>query len=154
MPLHVEFALDDAQDPSIGPDDEGGSLAGKRTETPDTKSLGNLAVGVREQGKIEGVFFVEGFLPIHRISADPRALGTKFSKLGRQIAKVTAFDRSPRCHRLGIEKQDKWPRSKKLAQSNRVSILIGGNKVPHCIFGFHQDSPSLGPESARKHRKK
>jgi hypothetical protein len=83
-------------------------------------------------------------LPIHRISADPRALGTKFRELGRQITKVTAFDRSPGRHRLGIKEEDQRPSSKKFAQSNSISILINGNEVVHNIFGFHSVSPSKG----------
>ena len=68
--------------------------------------LRHAPVRIGEQGESEFVLVVEGLLPIHRIGADPRALGAEFAELGRQVTEMAAFDRSTRRHRLGVEEED------------------------------------------------
>jgi len=57
-------------------------------------------------------------LPIHRIGADPYALGTELFELTGQITKVTALDRSTSSHRFGIEEKDHGPVFDQLAQAD------------------------------------
>lgn len=109
MTRHVELAIDDAQDLAVCSNHKSCALVRQESESPDAEDLGDLAIGVRQKREAEIVLFVEGFLPIHRIGADPYALGTEFLELARQIAKVTTFDRSTRGHRLRIEEEDEWP---------------------------------------------
>ena len=78
MAGHVEFAVDDAQNLAVRTDHEAGAFAGQWAESFDAKEFGDLSIGVREKRETEVVLFVEGLLPIHRIGADPYALGTEF----------------------------------------------------------------------------
>jgi hypothetical protein len=43
-------------------------------------------------------------LPTHRVGADPHARCGEFGELRREVAKVTALDRSTRGHGLWVEK--------------------------------------------------
>ena len=75
MPVHVELRMNGTEEPAIRADHEGGTFAGQRPETLHTKEFGDFSVRVGEQGETKVVLLVECFLPIHRIGADPYALG-------------------------------------------------------------------------------
>jgi len=124
VPRHVEFAVDDAEDLAVRSDDKGGALARQGAEALHAKQLGDLAVGIREKWEAEVIFLIEGLLPIHRIGADPHALGTEFRELAGQIAKVTAFNRSTRRHGLGIEEEDEGAVLEKAAQPDCLPVLV------------------------------
>ncbi len=109
MSVHVQLTRERTNQALIRVDHESRTLAGQRTEALDSELLRDLPVGIGEQRKVEAVLLVEGFLPIHRIGADPYALGTERCELARQIAKVTAFLRSARRHRFRVKEQDDRP---------------------------------------------
>ena len=137
MPVHIELGMNGAEEPTIRADHEGGTLARQRSETLHAKQLGDLSVRVGEQGEAEVVLLVERFLPIHRIGADPYALGREFRELRFQVAEVAAFNRSARGHRFGVEEQDHRPVRQQFAQANGVPVLVGRNEVINEIVRFH-----------------
>ena len=124
MALHIEFAFDDAQDSAIGSDHESCAFAGKRSEALDSEECGNFAFGIRQKQKAKIVLYVECFLPTRRVGADPHALGSEFREHVRQVAKVTAFDRSARRHRFRIKEQHQRSALQHLTQPHGVPILV------------------------------
>lgn len=135
--VHVEFGMDCAEESAIRPDHKGGPLARQWPEALHAKELGDIATGVREEGKTEVVLFVEGFLPVHRIGADPNALGREFGELRRQVAEVTAFNRSTRGHRFGVEEQNHRSVRDELAQTDSVAVLVGRREIVDEIIRIH-----------------
>ena len=104
MSRHVELAIDHPENLAVRSDDEAGPLAWERTESFDAEECSDLTVRIGEKQEAEIILFVEGFLPAHRVGADPHACRREFGELRREIAKVTALDRSTRRHGLRVEK--------------------------------------------------
>ena len=115
MARHVEFGLDHAEHAPVLAHNKRRPLARQWADSLDAEEPCYGSVWIRQQGKTKVVLFIEGFLPIHRIGADPYALGTEFREFGSQITKVTALDRSTRGHRLRVEKEHHRPVRDQLA---------------------------------------
>jgi hypothetical protein len=137
---HVQFAVDHSKQRAIRIDHEGRSLARQRTHALHAKLPGDAAVWIGEQRKPEGVLFVEGLLPIHRIGADPRSLCTEFCELAGQVAEMAAFQGSARCHRLRIEEEHQRPVGQKASQGDRSTRLIDGREICDALVFPHDTS--------------
>ena len=111
---------------------------GREREEEEVRPVETAGGRVREQRKAEVVLLVEGLLPIHRIGADSHSLGSELGELGSQVAEVTAFPRSARCHRLRIEEQDNRPVREQPGQADRLALLIGRVEVRDDVSFVHR----------------
>src|SRR5580693_5800801 len=84
--LHAQLALDHADDLAVGVDDEGVALHGDEAAAAlDPEDLAHLAVGIGEEGEVEGVLVGELLLLLDGVGADTHPLTAGVLELLLQV---------------------------------------------------------------------
>ena len=140
---HIGLAGHLTEQATVTTDHVGPPAVGHGAEAPGPKSAGDIPPRVGQQGKSEAVGFIEGTLPIHRIGADSHGLGTQSSELLAQVAEMTAFLRSARCHGFGVEEQHHRSSLDQGAQRHLVALLVGRGEVVDHIANLHDAESTI-----------
>jgi len=143
MSVGLHF-LEDVRDIALGTDEESGSLdahyffAVHVLFFEDVELLGNVFVGVGEQGVGQVVFFLELLLSRRSVGRNAEYDESGLLKFAICVAEPARFYGSTRGVSLGVEEEnDRF--AAKLLEVNRVPILVGQGNFGYFVINFHAE---------------